>query len=425
MENTFQNRTRKLPVIGNNHYSYYLKNNYQHQKKLNSVDNKKPYYKSNYNFFDSNKNNYYKANTATTNNFLKIAYTNKDEINSFQNNITTTYYNKNKPISYFFNSDKKKIPSITSSLYDIKKTPNKNIYENNFNNLFKNSQSQNKNLIDNNTNNIFNLKTNSQNYSLNKDLKTNSNISNNAINTNKISNNNTLSQKNVSINLTTSNFRNKSQKPYSFQKITPNNNNLNKTRQAGESVTIIVNHNIRKRKCPLCHKEIDKNRINFHMNTHPSKIFDWLFLGCYRNACNKEEIKDLKINYVLNCAFECMESFSNNIKYCHLKLSDMPSFRIIPFFERATSFINQAHKSGGVILVHCQLGISRSTSCVIAYMIKYMGYTAMSALDFIRKKRPQVMPNFGFIQQLMNYEKSNLGKGMKSDDEKEIEKNNN
>ena len=422
MENTFQSRSRKLPAIGNSHYNYYLKNNYQHQKKLNSVDNKKPFNKSNYNYYDFNRYTYNNPNTSTANNFLKISYTNKDEVNSVKNNITTTYYNKNKPISYFFDSDKRKNPSISSSYYDVRKNLNKNNYENNFNNYFKNSQSQNKNLIDNNTNNIFNLKACSKNYSLNKDRKTNFNNANNTISVNKFNNNNNvLAQKSISINLTTSNFRNKSQNPYSFQKV--NNNNFNKTRQINESATVIVNHNLKKRKCPLCHKEMDKNRINFHINTHPSKIFDWLFLGCYRNACNKEEIKDLKINYVLNCAFECLESFNNNIKYCHLKLSDMPSFRIIPFFERATSFINQAHKSGGIILVHCQLGISRSTSCVIAYMIKYMGYTAMSALEFIRKKRPQVMPNYGFLQQLMNYEKNNLGKGM-TDDEREIEKNN-
>ena len=419
-----ESRNRRLPVIGNSQYSYYLKNNYQHQKKLNSVDNKKPYNRSNYNFYDSNKNSFYKPNAATANNFLKISYTNKDEINSFQNNISTTYYNRNKPFSYFFDSDKKKTPSISSSLYDVKKTPYKSSYENSFNSFLKSSQPHNRNFLDNNTNNIYNIKSNSKNYSLNKDRKTNFNTAHNTLTTSKINsnnNNNNLTQKNISINLTTSNFRNKSQKPYSFQKVSPNNNNFNKTRQASESTSITISHNAKKRKCPLCNKELDKNRINFHINNHPSKIFDWLFLGCYRNACNKEEIKDLKINYVLNCAFECMESFNNSVKYCHLKLSDMPSFRIIPFFERATNFINQAHKSGGIILVHCQLGISRSTSCVIAYMIKYMGFTTMSALEFIRKKRPQVMPNYGFLQQLMTYEKSNLGKGMTSD----VEKNNN
>ena len=76
--------------------------------------------------------------------------------------------------------------------------------------------------------------------------------------------------------------------------------------------------------------------------------------------------------------------------------------------DKASEFINQAQSNNGIILVHCQLGISRSTTCVIAYFIKYLGYTAMSALNFIKKKRTQVMPNFGFLNQLMIYEKNNL-----------------
>ena len=32
----------------------------------------------------------------------------------------------------------------------------------------------------------------------------------------------------------------------------------------------------------------------------------------------------------------------------------------------------------------------------------------MNALNFIKKKRAQVMPNFGFLNQLMIYEKNNL-----------------
>ena len=141
---------------------------------------------------------------------------------------------------------------------------------------------------------------------------------------------------------------------------------------------------------------------------HPSKILEWLYLGSYRDACNIKALKELGINYVLNCAIECFESFPSDIKYCHLKISDFPSFHIKTFFEKATFFINQAHLNNGIILVHCQMGISRSTSCVIAYFIKYLGYNAMDALNFIKKKRPQVMPNFGFLQQLIDYEKSNM-----------------
>ena len=54
------------------------------------------------------------------------------------------------------------------------------------------------------------------------------------------------------------------------------------------------------------------------------------------------------------------------------------------------------------------MGIYRSTSCFIAYFIKVLGYNVMNALQFIKKKRKQVMPNFGFIDQLVQYEKNNL-----------------
>ena len=54
------------------------------------------------------------------------------------------------------------------------------------------------------------------------------------------------------------------------------------------------------------------------------------------------------------------------------------------------------------------MGISRSTSCVIAYFVKVLGYKVMNALEFIKKKRKQVMPNFGFLEKLLQYEKSNL-----------------
>ena len=161
--------------------------------------------------------------------------------------------------------------------------------------------------------------------------------------------------------------------------------------------------------CPICHIEKEMYKYSYHLSLHPSKILDWLYLGSYRNACDKQDLKNIGINYVLNCAVECRESFPPGIKYCHLKINDSPNFRIINYLDRASAFINQAQSENGIILVHCQLGISRSTTCVIAYFIKYLGYTAMCALNFIKKKRTQVMPDFGFLNQLMLYEKNNLG----------------
>ena len=166
--------------------------------------------------------------------------------------------------------------------------------------------------------------------------------------------------------------------------------------------------NNNKKKCPLCRREFELFRLSFHLNSHPSQIFPWLFLGSYRNACDKEDLKELNITYILNCAIECYNHYPKDFHYCHIKLNDLPSFKLKPYLKDAINFIDEAHKNNSKILVHCQLGISRSTSCVVAYMIKILKYTAMEALEFIKRKRKQVMPNYGFLDQLIQFEKNNL-----------------
>lgn len=41
-------------------------------------------------------------------------------------------------------------------------------------------------------------------------------------------------------------------------------------------------------KCSYCNLDIDESIIDFHVESHPSKIFDWLYLGSYNNATNSK-----------------------------------------------------------------------------------------------------------------------------------------
>lgn len=63
-------------------------------------------------------------------------------------------------------------------------------------------------------------------------------------------------------------------------------------------------------------------------------------------------------------------------------------------------------EGGGAVLVHCYAGVSRSASCVIAFLMQECGLTFMEAMTYVRKKRPIVFPNFGFQRQLMEFEKA-------------------
>ena len=158
--------------------------------------------------------------------------------------------------------------------------------------------------------------------------------------------------------------------------------------------------------CFICNKFIESHLLQIHINTHPSQIFNWLYLGTFTNACDKEELRRINIKYILNCASDCKnKSLPEDIEELHLKVRDEKNFNLLPFFEQSNEFINKVRLLGKNILIHCKYGISRSVAFVMAYLIKYFGFDVNSAFEFIKKQRDIINPNKGFIEQLKQYEK--------------------
>jgi len=161
-----------------------------------------------------------------------------------------------------------------------------------------------------------------------------------------------------------------------------------------------------RKECNICHKYFESHLFKIHYNSHPSQIFEWLYLGSFSNACDIKELRKNKINYILNCAIECHnKNLPKNIKELHLKIKDVENFDLINYFDEANEFINKCKLEGGTLLVHCKLGVSRSASFVIAYLIENNNLSVEEALDFVKQKRNQIKPNEGFIIQLKKYER--------------------
>lgn len=55
------------------------------------------------------------------------------------------------------------------------------------------------------------------------------------------------------------------------------------------------------------------------------------------------------------------------------------------------------------VYVHCYAGMSRSATIVIAYMMRACGMNFIEAIAHVRKCRPIINPNHGFIQTLVEY----------------------
>ena len=142
------------------------------------------------------------------------------------------------------------------------------------------------------------------------------------------------------------------------------------------------------------------NFIKTYYGRPMDHIYKNIYLGDYRAAENEQYLKQYDILSVVNCAAELQMDYKD-IKSYELYLHDTPQERIIHSFEEGFEFVqrNLDHN----ILVHCYMGISRSASFVIFYLMKVNKWDYDTCIKFIREKRPSADPNIGFEAQLKEY----------------------
>jgi len=87
-----------------------------------------------------------------------------------------------------------------------------------------------------------------------------------------------------------------------------------------------------------------------------------------------------------------------------IRVEDVDYANLLVHFPSACRFIDQALNEGGVVLVHCIQGLSRSPTVVAAYLMWSMRIHATQALEIVRNARDQIWPNPGFQEQLVLFE---------------------
>ncbi|KFD47962.1 hypothetical protein M513_11139 [Trichuris suis] len=100
------------------------------------------------------------------------------------------------------------------------------------------------------------------------------------------------------------------------------------------------------------------------------------------------------------------QPFNDGRQQLLVKISDQESENILEHVSKVNDFIHAARLTGGSVLVHCMLGISRSVTFVIAYVMSVTDLGWREALKVVRSTRHRASPNFGFKRQLQAFEKS-------------------
>ena len=132
-----------------------------------------------------------------------------------------------------------------------------------------------------------------------------------------------------------------------------------------------------------------------------------IHLGNWEIVKNAEYFKQHEIKFILSAIPEFLADFkyikNTDITQKVINAKDEGNWNMLDQLDEAADFIKASREKGN-ILVHCAAGISRSTTCLIAYYIKYKEMDMNSALKKIKAKRSIVCPNVGFQKQLKMYE---------------------
>lgn len=73
---------------------------------------------------------------------------------------------------------------------------------------------------------------------------------------------------------------------------------------------------------------------------------------------------------------------------------------------KCVCFAEDARRKKCGVLVHCLAGISRSVTITVAYLMYSLSLSLNDAYDHVKRRKPNISPNFSFMGQLMDFERS-------------------
>ncbi|KDQ52679.1 hypothetical protein JAAARDRAFT_210382 [Jaapia argillacea MUCL 33604] len=172
----------------------------------------------------------------------------------------------------------------------------------------------------------------------------------------------------------------------------------------------------------------------------PSRVLPFLYLGNLNHASNVYMLHALGITHVVSvgeCALVPPPNFSEHThnKTCNaqfipgkgpggqgslwveeregrMKVLDIQGVcddgidTLEPQLEPICDWIDKARAEGGQVLVHCRVGVSRSATVTIAYVMKYLGLPLVDAYLIVRSRRLSVLiqPNMRLLYNLLGWE---------------------
>ncbi|XP_035123774.1 dual specificity protein phosphatase 13B isoform X5 [Callithrix jacchus] len=140
---------------------------------------------------------------------------------------------------------------------------------------------------------------------------------------------------------------------------------------------------------------------------HINEVWPRLFLGDAYAARDKSKLTQLGITHIVNAAAGKFQVDTGakfylgmSLEYYGIEADDNPFFDLSVYFLPVARYIRAALSlPKGRVLVHCAMGVSRSATLVLAFLMIYENMTLVEAIQTVQAHR-NICPNSGFLQQL-------------------------
>ncbi|XP_036869258.2 dual specificity protein phosphatase 13B isoform X2 [Manis javanica] len=141
--------------------------------------------------------------------------------------------------------------------------------------------------------------------------------------------------------------------------------------------------------------------------SHIDEVWPSLFLGDAYAARDKNKLVQLGITHIVNVAagkfqVDTGAKFYRGmpLEYYGIEADDNPFFDLSVYFLPVARYIRTALSvPQGRVLVHCAMGVSRSATVVLAFLMICENMTLVEAIQAVQAHR-NICPNSGFLRQL-------------------------
>lgn len=143
-----------------------------------------------------------------------------------------------------------------------------------------------------------------------------------------------------------------------------------------------------------------------------NEVFPKLFVGSKKAGVDKEWLKENNIGYIVNITSTLNKKFESDNKktkefvYKRISIEDTMDTKLARYFTDIFEIIDEAAKNQSGVLLHwygcaisldsdshlSKLGVSRSASFAIAYLMKRWQLPFLNAYQTVKKARPQIKP---------------------------------